>query len=298
MPSMILPITSGNQWNLPRAKNMLSPACFYTSVRTGAALSIPSQGSPSKKPRRNCVGVLLGDPYGNRTHVTAVKGRCLNRLTNGPGSGDLIRTGDIPGMNRLLYQLSYAAIFSFCRISFVIISTCLWFVKRNVCIFPLIFGNIGKKGWIYLKIIKNAAQFLLGGGAYVGIELLWRGRSHASMFLAGGISYLLLGKLQKATPRLPLAIRGFAGAGVITMVELAAGLMFNRRYAVWDYRDQLLNFHGQICLPFYFLWVPLSLCAMGVYHVTDRWLTAGLGQGGSSAPRRPCKSPGRRSKDR
>ena len=51
-----------------------------------------------------------GDPYGNRTHVTAVKGRCLNRLTNGPGSGDLTRTGDRPGMNRVLYQLSYAAI--------------------------------------------------------------------------------------------------------------------------------------------------------------------------------------------
>ena len=28
--------------------------------------------------------VLFGDPYGNRTHVTAVKGPCLNRLTNGP----------------------------------------------------------------------------------------------------------------------------------------------------------------------------------------------------------------------
>ena len=25
-----------------------------------------------------------GDPYGNRTHDSAVKGRCLNRLTNGP----------------------------------------------------------------------------------------------------------------------------------------------------------------------------------------------------------------------
>ena len=35
-----------------------------------------------------CVS-FFGDPYGNRTHVTAVKGRCLNRLTNGPGSGDL-----------------------------------------------------------------------------------------------------------------------------------------------------------------------------------------------------------------
>ena len=26
----------------------------------------------------------IGDPYGIRTRVTAVKGRCLNRLTNGP----------------------------------------------------------------------------------------------------------------------------------------------------------------------------------------------------------------------
>ena len=32
---------------------------------------------------------VVGDPYGNRTHVTAVKGPCLNRLTNGPnGSGN------------------------------------------------------------------------------------------------------------------------------------------------------------------------------------------------------------------
>ncbi len=54
-------------------------------------------------------GLSRGDPYGTRTHVTAVKGRCLNHLTNGPGSGNLIRTDDIPGMNRVLYQLSYAA---------------------------------------------------------------------------------------------------------------------------------------------------------------------------------------------
>ena len=28
--------------------------------------------------------MLQDDPYGIRTRVTAVKGRCLNRLTNGP----------------------------------------------------------------------------------------------------------------------------------------------------------------------------------------------------------------------
>ena len=35
----------------------------------------------------------VGDPYGIRTRVTAVKGRCLNRLTNGPyGREEGIRT--------------------------------------------------------------------------------------------------------------------------------------------------------------------------------------------------------------
>lgn len=31
------------------------------------------------------------DPYGIRTRVTAVKGRCLNRLTNGPMVENLYR---------------------------------------------------------------------------------------------------------------------------------------------------------------------------------------------------------------
>ena len=46
---------------------------------------------------------LSGDPDENRTRVTAVKGRCLNRLTTGPdGSGKWIRTIDTSGMNRML----------------------------------------------------------------------------------------------------------------------------------------------------------------------------------------------------
>ena len=44
-----------------------------------------------------------GDPYENRTRVTAVKGPCLNLLTNGPsGGGNWIRTSDTAGMNRVL----------------------------------------------------------------------------------------------------------------------------------------------------------------------------------------------------
>ena len=76
----------------------------------GCCISMGSVADGHKKKRLAKASLFFGDPYGNRTHVTAVKGRCLNRLTNGPGSGDLTRTGDRPGMNRVLYQLSYAAI--------------------------------------------------------------------------------------------------------------------------------------------------------------------------------------------
>ena len=35
--------------------------------------------------------LVFGDPYGNRTHVTTVKGWCLNRLTKGPQAfGELL----------------------------------------------------------------------------------------------------------------------------------------------------------------------------------------------------------------
>ena len=90
------------------------------------------------------------------------------------------------------------------------------------------------------------------------------------MFLAGGTCFLLLGKLNDTRPRLPLLLRGVAGAGVITMVELLAGLIFNRDYAVWDYRHLPMNFHGQICLRFFLLWIPISLGAMWVYRQLQR----------------------------
>ena len=42
-------------------------------------------GKRKKPPEYYLVVFLLrNDPYGIRTRVTAVKGRCLNRLTNGP----------------------------------------------------------------------------------------------------------------------------------------------------------------------------------------------------------------------
>lgn len=123
-----------------------------------------------------------------------------------------------------------------------------------------------------MGVLKRFLLFLLGGSAYVGLEWLWRGWSHISMFFAGGVCFLLLGKLNAVRPRLNLPLRGVVGAGIITMVELAAGLLCNRSYRVWDYRHLPLNFHGQICLLFSLLWIPISLLAMGLYRLVSSFL--------------------------
>ena len=109
---------------------------------------------------------------------------------------------------------------------------------------------------------------MLGGGAYVGLELLWRGRSHPSMFAAGGLSFLLLGKIRDGM--LPRAVKPVAGAAMITAVELCTGLLANRDYQVWDYRAVPGNFRGQICLPFSLLWIPVASLGMELYGLTER----------------------------
>ena len=119
-----------------------------------------------------------------------------------------------------------------------------------------------------LNFIKKAALFAIGGGVYVGLEMLWRGRSHGSMFAAGGLCFLLLGDLR----RFPLPERIFWGPAVITAVELTTGLLVNRDFAVWDYRAMPGNFLGQICPAYIGLWIPLSLVGMALYTGAERAL--------------------------
>ena len=120
-----------------------------------------------------------------------------------------------------------------------------------------------------MKIWKICMLFYAGGATYLTIELLFRGRSYGSMFLAGGLCFLLIGQMNHVSPRLPLILRGIAGSLIVTMVEFAAGLLVNREYAVWDYRSQPGNLMGQICPLFTAFWIPLSLLAIYLYGLLE-----------------------------
>ena len=100
---------------------------------------------------------------------------------------------------------------------------------------------------------------VLGGSGYVLVELVWRGRSHVSMFLLGGLCFWLIGQLNNGRS-ISLAYQACLGAVTVTVLELITGLVVNRwlGLGVWDYSSLPVNFMGQICLYYFVLWIPLS----------------------------------------
>ena len=119
-----------------------------------------------------------------------------------------------------------------------------------------------------MQIVRKTILFGIGGGLYTLLEFLWRGRSHGSMFCLGGACFLMLGRLRRLP--LPLPCKMLLGAAGITAGELATGLLVNRNYTVWDYRQQPMNFLGHVCVGFSLLWIPLALLGMWIYGVAEK----------------------------
>lgn len=120
---------------------------------------------------------------------------------------------------------------------------------------------------------KNAILFCIGGWAYAVIEILFRGWTHVSMFVLGGLCFLLIGGLGRQKPRPSLAVQLLFGVMICTSGELLFGLLFNRDHRIWDYRGMPGNLGGQICPQFVVLWIPLTLAAVYLFRWCDRLLT-------------------------
>jgi hypothetical protein len=148
--------------------------------------------------------------------------------------------------------------------------TILYLSSQKFVFFEEILGMI--LGGEIMNFWRKTILFYVAGCIYVCIELLWRGRSHGSMFVAGGVCCLLLGRLNEVEPRLPLPLRAALGAVSITAVELGMGLLVNRSYAVWDYRDRPGNLWGQICPEFMLIWLVLAPIGWTVYEKLQRRL--------------------------
>ena len=115
------------------------------------------------------------------------------------------------------------------------------------------------------QLFKYVVLFLIGGATYFCIEMLWRGHSHWTMFIVGGICFIFCGGINEWFDwEMPLWKQMLICSVGITAIEFFAGIAINLIFKlnVWDYSNQPFNILGQICLLYSSLWFLLSLLAI------------------------------------
>ena len=115
--------------------------------------------------------------------------------------------------------------------------------------------------------MKKSAEFILvfssGAVIYSFIEVMFRGYTHWTMSLTGGLVLTIIYMINIKFSNTLLALRCAVSCAVITLTELIVGCIVNLWLGmdVWDYSHLPHNFLGQICPLFSSLWFFLSFPA-------------------------------------
>ena len=116
------------------------------------------------------------------------------------------------------------------------------------------------------KFLRLMTLWLWGGFVFYCIELLWRGYSYPSMFVVGGVCFLVIGGINNYLPwSVGLVWQALIGGTAVTVIELISGIVLNiwLGLGIWDYSHLPFNVLGQICLLYSLIWVVLS--AAGIF---------------------------------
>ena len=111
-------------------------------------------------------------------------------------------------------------------------------------------------------ISKYILLFLIGGLLYGCVEVLFRGRTHISMLIVGGIDFILIGLLNEIISwDVAMTSQMILSSLIIDLSELISGIYLNIYLGlnVWDYSDLPYNFLGQVSLEFSVIWFFFSL---------------------------------------
>lgn len=120
--------------------------------------------------------------------------------------------------------------------------------------------------------MKNFAIFVIGAIGYGILEIIWRGYTHISMLLAGGICLLGIKFIYDFFKNHTLFAKAFLSSVFISTVEAVIGFIVNIKLSlnVWNYSALPFNIGGQVCLLFSFFWFLLSLIIMIFFELQKR----------------------------
>ena len=111
----------------------------------------------------------------------------------------------------------------------------------------------------YIK--KYGLLFILGAVGYAAMETIWRGHTHWSMMIAGGLCFILFSLAAEALRGRSILLKAVTCAVGVTAIEFIFGVVFNiyLGMGVWDYSHVPFNIMGQICPMFSLLWVGIAI---------------------------------------
>lgn len=124
------------------------------------------------------------------------------------------------------------------------------------------------------KYYKFIFYWLLGGSIYYFFEVLFRGFSHWTMFVLGGLClafFYYQGHLlhwRESLVKQTLRCMVF-----VTAMEFITGIIVNKywRMDVWDYSEMPFQLFGQICLPFIMIFGGLCVIGIILSGYTAHW---------------------------
>ncbi len=106
--------------------------------------------------------------------------------------------------------------------------------------------------------------YIIGGVSYSLIEIFFRGYTHWSMIITGGVCFLLF-YIMNFSLNIGIIGKCFLASFIITSLELIVGYFVNIVFNlnVWSYSGLPFNYLGQVCLLYSGIWflfgIPMTL---------------------------------------
>ena len=122
-----------------------------------------------------------------------------------------------------------------------------------------------------MTILNYFSLFCIGGALYSIAEVLWRGYTHPSMAVLGGICFVAI-FLINIHLKSNIYVKAALSCVFITIAEFLAGCFLNLylHLSVWDYSAAPLNILGQVCLPYSIIWYILSLAVLWCFNFFEK----------------------------
>ena len=117
------------------------------------------------------------------------------------------------------------------------------------------------------KLIPLITIFCTSGLIYIVLELLWRGRTHWTMFVCAGICGLVMAAVNDNWLEFEtdFRIQVVASALMCSTMEFIFGIIFNGDFTIWDYRGLWGTIHvlgDQVNVLFFGIWIIISFFSL------------------------------------